>query len=299
MKPSHPFLQTLLLAALLNTIGPAGQGQSNVYTLNVVGYVNVTLTANRYYLICNPLDTTNNTLNTVIVSVPEGSRVWTWDVTLQRFLGPSEYDPAIPAWTIDYPVPIGKGFMFYAPANGTITFVGSVLQGALTNAVVGANKLSLLGSMVPQAGGLSGALQYPASDGDTISQYSTPAQQYPDTRSYYSGYGWYANEPTLAVAEGFFVRHPGPDTNWVRNFTVNLAAGTSPPTVVEPAPTIEGFSIRDAVVTLKVSKETERYNVQFSTDRVNWTNIAVNQTAATWQGPLPPGPAGFFQVVQP
>ncbi len=102
---------------------------------------------------------------------------------------------------------------------------------------------------------------------------------------------------TLAVAEGFFVQPPGADKAGLRNFTVNRPVDSNPPPP-EPSPQIESFTIRDGMVTLKINKVTKRYNVQFSTDRVNWTTIAANQTAATWKGSLPTAPAGFFQVVK-
>jgi len=283
------------LIALALPFEAAGQ----VYSGNVVGYVNVPVGTNRYHLIANPLRTTNDTLNTVLPSAPAGSRVWIWDVASQRFVGPAVYSPPPVLWSTNFPIPVGKGFMFHTSTYGTLTFVGEVLQGALSNGVAGANRLSLLGSMVPQAGAFSTTLAFPPSDGDSVYQFSTAAQSYFDARSFYLDYdsSWHPNEPTLAVAEGFFVQHPGADKAWLRNFTVNRPVDSNPPPP-EPSPQIESFAIRDGMVTLKINKMTKRYNVQFSTDRVNWTTIAVNQTAATWKGSLPPAPAGFFQVVK-
>jgi len=297
MKPTHP-LQGILLAIALNTIGLAAHSQSNVYSINIVGYVNQIYDANRYYLAANPLHTTNDLMQEVIPFPPEGARVWLWDVSNQAFNPPSVFSASNPGWSANLYLPVGRGFMLHSPIKFTNTYVGVVVMRS-SNSVAGAYKLSLLGSSFPASGGLSSGLQFPASEGDTVSEYDAQAQQYEAARIYYSGYGWYSDEPVINVAQGFFVRHPGLTTNWLQNFTIPRPADPSPPPAPEPAPEIESFTVRNGVVTLKINKATKLYNVQFSTDRVNWTNIAVNQTAKTWKGPLPPGPAGFFQVVQP
>ena len=56
--------KTLILAAALTAAGLASSlAQSNVYSLNVVGYVNKTLTGGSLFsVVNNPLNTTNNTL---------------------------------------------------------------------------------------------------------------------------------------------------------------------------------------------------------------------------------------------
>ena len=47
--------------------------QSNVYSLNVVGYYNVPVAANSLVMIANQLNTTNNTLGSLIASPPPSS----------------------------------------------------------------------------------------------------------------------------------------------------------------------------------------------------------------------------------
>src|SRR5258706_9794263 len=58
--------KTLLCAAVLAAGAISTMAQSNVYSLNVVGYYNVTFAANQFKLIGNQLNTTNNTLGGVI-----------------------------------------------------------------------------------------------------------------------------------------------------------------------------------------------------------------------------------------
>jgi hypothetical protein len=207
-------------------------------------------------------------------------------------------------WNGNFIINPGRGFVLHTTNQFTNTWVGEVMQGALTNAVAGTNRFSLLGSIVPQTGSLSAVLGFPGSDGDNAQLFSVGAQKFLDPCSYFDGHGWFdpsgasgVDGPTLEVGRSFFVQHPGPNKNWVRNFTVNRPSGYEPPP--EPVSQIENFTLRDGLVTLKINKITKRYNVQFSTDRVNWTTIAANQTATTWRGPVPAEPAGFFQIVNP
>jgi hypothetical protein len=58
--------------------------QSNVYSVNVVGYINYNLPTNGTYLIANQLDLdgtgTNNTLQSVLgTSLPNTTTVYVWD----------------------------------------------------------------------------------------------------------------------------------------------------------------------------------------------------------------------------
>lgn len=266
--------------------------------LAVVGYVVLTLGGNRYHLIENPLSNPPDTLNAGFGEASIGSRVWIWDVTNQVFVGPSTYLGAA-GWSVNYSIPVGKGFMFHSPAETEIAFVGEVLPGWQTNFVAGTNRLSLLGAMIPQAGGLSSVLEFQPRDGGVVYQFSSGAQRYLDARTYFSGFGWFTNEPNLVVAEAFFVQHPGPDTNWVRNIIIRRPAGRASPTATKSLPEIENCSIRGGKVTLKVNRAIQYYDVQFSPDGQTWTNLAVNQKARIWSGPLPKSPTGYFQVLPP
>jgi len=59
--------KTLLIAAAALAAGMLSvQAQSNVYSQNVVGYVNITVPNNKYVILANQLNTGSNTLNNVI-----------------------------------------------------------------------------------------------------------------------------------------------------------------------------------------------------------------------------------------
>jgi len=111
----------------------------------------------------------------------------------------------------------------------TMTFVGEVPQGNLTNPVtITGNKLSLIASQVPVSAGLSTAIMnFPAADNDTIYFFDGPTQKYLDAITYAAGAGWFdssgAKDPTPAVGEGFFlVSGASANRTWTRTFTVNV-----------------------------------------------------------------------------
>lgn len=185
--------------------------------------------------------------------------------------------------------------------------MGEVPQGELTNFIAGGNRLSFLGSKVPQAGRLSALLEFPGSDGDDVYLLRPTGSGYLDACTYFTGYGWFdppgladPGGPVIEVANAFFVRHPGPDTNWVRHFQLNLSPPSrSKTTVGASVPRIVGLTVRSGQATLTLSQSTAPYNVQWSGDGLAWTTLAANQTGATWTGPCPPGAQGYFQLTQP
>src|SRR5262245_50981047 len=87
---------------------------------NVVGYVNVPLT-NGYNFLENPLNVTsgtngtvNNSITNVLRVVPDGTEVFLWDTTNQAFTPPSIYSAASSNWSINYLLPVGRGFVLLA-----------------------------------------------------------------------------------------------------------------------------------------------------------------------------------------
>jgi hypothetical protein len=114
---------------------------------------------------------------------------------------------------------LGKGAFISTPAAFTITVVGEVAQGTLSNPVAGPG-FDLKGSMVPQTGLLSTALGYTPVDQELIYKFANPGGYSIYTYDLSGVGGWDPVEPTLNVGEGFFtsspVAHP-----WTRVFTVN------------------------------------------------------------------------------
>jgi hypothetical protein len=272
----------------------SARAQSNVYSVNAVGYVQ-TVFQPGFNFCCNPLRTTNDTVVALLCQgVPDSCAVYVWDVDSQRFSQPSVYDGA---WTTNYSLPPGRGFVIYTPIRFTNTFVGEVLQGTLTNRIVGGNKLSLVASMVPQAASLSD-LNFPGTDGDTVYLPVSATQRLSDAYNFFSGYGWFdptgavnTNGPVLPVASCFFIQHPGTDTNWVRSFSANNATINK-----TNSATIKNITLSGSRITLNVSvPKSATYNVQTSSDRVSWKTVATNQVATTWSCDVA-GTLGYFRL---
>jgi hypothetical protein len=181
----------------------------------------------------------------------------------------------------------------------------------LTNFVPGANKLSLLASQLLLAGALSGAnsLQFPGIDGEDVYTFSAASQSYSDAFTHFVGYGWFdpkgavnTNGPTIAIAQSFFVRHPGPDTNWVVNVFQPAPPPSSSPKAANglATPVINHLATRGGAVTLQISSPGGgAYNVQFSADGVTWRAVATNQTGATWTGPYLGDTQGYYRLANP
>jgi hypothetical protein len=109
----------------------------------------------------------------------------------------------------------GEGvFINPGPTGFTNTFVGEVMQGALSNPIPAG--YSLRGSQVPQAGDVTAlGLTDDLANFDGILKWTGTAYE-----SYTLTFGnWTPSVPTLDVGDAFFV-NAGAATSWTRNFTV-------------------------------------------------------------------------------
>ena len=208
--------KTLLLTAALGAISAAAVMAQTVYSVNAVGYVNVTVPAGQFALLSNPLNTGTNTLASVLPDAPNGTAVFKFNGT--------GYDKATKnfgTWVGASTMTLNPGEGFFVK-NGTatdikLTFVGEVVQGTAVTLNI-PNGFSLLGSPIPQEGKLKTDLQLPIKNGQAVFLFSNSGY----TKSSYSFGTWVGGEPTLKVAEGFwFNAGAAGGTNWVRNFTVN------------------------------------------------------------------------------
>jgi hypothetical protein len=142
--------KTLLLSAVALAAGVlASQAQSNVYSANIVGYVNATNAANQYVMLATPLDNGTNDLTSLLPSVPNGAQVLIFTAGV---LQPSSKTKGI--WSQNFIIPPGTGFFLKSPNDGTNTFVGSV-AGFSNNIPAAAGVLELVGSPIPFSGALT------------------------------------------------------------------------------------------------------------------------------------------------
>jgi hypothetical protein len=231
--------KTLLLTAALSAAGLA-TSMAQVYSVNAVGYVNVTVPANGYAILGNPLNGTNNALNTILY-LPngyDGANIFRFDPPTQSYLDPIAWIEGLGWLSASDPNPTinpGEGFFIQNVAGVAlnITFVGEVPAGAaLNNPVVGNNRYSLRSSVVPKGlklgdTGIPNTLEFPADDGDNVFVFDAPTQQYKDTYSYIEGLGWISasdadpDGPVIAPGTGFFSQKTAPDRVWTQSFSVN------------------------------------------------------------------------------
>jgi hypothetical protein len=208
--------KTLLCLAALAAGAATSMAQSNVYSLNVVGYINVTVPANGFALIANQLNTTNNTIGALIPTASDGAQFFKYNAGYTAYT----YDGLSAAWTPDGNATLNPGeggfFKNNTASAVTLTFVGEVMQGSLTNTLP--KGYAIRSSIVPQAGTLT-ALGVPGEDGDQVFTYNAGYTTYT-----YDGLSaaWTPSEPTIAVGQSFFIKKSTTSvTNvWIRNFTV-------------------------------------------------------------------------------
>jgi hypothetical protein len=224
--------KTVFLTAALVAAGAlSSMAQSNVYSLNVVGYINLSLT-NGFQLIANQLDLdgtgTNNTLASVFsTNLPNLTKVYDYNSASAVFNGVATYLSSSGSWIGDTAdankaVNPGSGIFLSIPATATaptITTVGTVLQGTLTTPYVAG--FNLVSSQVPIAAG-AGALGLTnnISNLDVVYQFDAATQLYGAKHTYLTSSGsWLGGEPQIAIGEAFWydAKNPG---NWTVTFNV-------------------------------------------------------------------------------
>ena len=210
--------KTLLLTAVLGVAGVAStMAQTNsVYSLNAVGYVNLSLGAG-FTMIANPLNNVTNDLNTILTNVPTGTIVYTFSPATQSYSATTFRGGA---WhNTDAVLNPGQGAFISLPAATTVTFVGNVPQGALTQSVpVGFSIQSL---PIPVSVSLTNSLvNFTPNTGDIVYQFSNASQSY-SAHTYRNG-AFRSTDAVPAVGESFFYLNTSTTAiNWNVNFSVN------------------------------------------------------------------------------
>jgi hypothetical protein len=207
--------KTLLLTAAVVAVGFTAATAQSVYSVNAVGYVNLSL-GSGFTLISNPLNGTNNLLSTVLPAPPDGTQLLKWNSAQQRFYDASQYFDGL-GWIPDDTLAPGEGAFINLTDPTTITFVGEVPQGALSNNIP--VNFSAISMQTPQAISLTAA-GFPADDGDQVLFWNPAVQRYGDAIQYFDGLGWIPEDPTPAVGQGFFI-NKAVARPWTRTFSVN------------------------------------------------------------------------------
>jgi hypothetical protein len=214
--------KTLLLAAVLSAATLATVvAQTPVFSVNAVGYVNVTVPAGKFAILANPLNQPTNSLAAVLPDVPVNTVVYKYSATA----GFSTFTKRATGWTgtgaAEARLNPGEGFFIRnaGATDMTITFVGEVPQGTDLSIDFGQAGFYLISSIVPQAGKVETDLKLTAAVNDRIFKYD-PATGYLPTVTKRAT-GWTpGGEPSVNVAEGFFYQASAPG-KWTRSFSVN------------------------------------------------------------------------------
>lgn len=200
--------KSLILTAALGLAGIASSLAQPVYSVNAVGYINRDVPSG-FSMIANQLNTTNNTIANLLTTLPNNSNFYKWtgtDFDIATFFFGSWDKPNL---TLNP----GEGGFVNVASPATITFVGDVPEGNLSNPIpVG---FSIRSSQVPQAGPVD-TLGLTLNNNDNL--YKWNGSSY-DIYTFFFG-SWSPSTPTLAVGESIFI-NAGTATSWNRTFAVS------------------------------------------------------------------------------
>jgi hypothetical protein len=220
--------KTMLLSALLGTLGSVSlMAQStNVYSLNAVGYINVTVQPGYNIVSCPLIASPDNTLNTLLPNTAGQYKKWQfWGFSPSS--GYKEEIGQATSWSVgglSTLNPGQAGWLFNPGANpSNVTFVGTVPSGSLTNTLV-ASSFNLVSSILPTSGDL---LTNPLMNFTTATKKD---QVWQFTAGTGGGFketvllpsGWSAGDPQEATVGGgfFYFNASTAANNWVESFSV-------------------------------------------------------------------------------
>jgi len=217
--------------------------QTNVYSLNAVGYINVTVLPGFNMIACQ-LQTGTNTLGNLIPDSTNASGIGYIDKCIAYKFNGSSYtvDTANSAtsafannWGAGGVMTMNPGeaiwFKNIFSTNLTFTFVGTVPQGTLTVTAAGPSTFNMISSQVPQAGDLCsnlGLTNFNSLDSFYVFNPSNQTYQvfnanFNTGNSGYNGdFTGNTGDPMVNVGQGFWYKTgTGGAVTWSRTFSVN------------------------------------------------------------------------------
>jgi energy-converting hydrogenase Eha subunit A len=236
--------KTLLIAAAAFAASVISS-QAQVYSQNIVGYVNIPLTAGVLANVAPSLDLdgtgTNNTVSTVFPTPVLGDNVYVFNgsgyTTLNyKSLGTGHPVVYTTNWFLgvtaspNYPINPGESVFYLPAANETVTQVGTALTGTNVNAYFpAAGQVALLSSVIPISGGLTSVLGYKPNLGDNVYIYNGTGYTTYNYKSLGTGHpvvyttNWFlgvtASEPVVNVGQGFLI-DPAVANTWTEILNV-------------------------------------------------------------------------------
>ncbi len=204
--------KALILAGLVSLAGVVASQAQTVYSVNIVGYVNLTIQPG-FSMISNPLQGQSTSIPTLIPAPPEGTSVFKFNPATGGYSVAQFVDGAWEGSAVTLAPGEGVFIRNSSASAFTLTFTGEVVQ---SSSVALPQGFSIASSVLPQSGSLSSQLQFPVTEGDAVYFYN------PNTGGYsifnYIDGAWEPTEPVAQAGQAFFLRKSAA-RNWVRNFT--------------------------------------------------------------------------------
>jgi hypothetical protein len=211
--------KALLIAAAALAAGVMSS-QAQVYSQNIVGYINVPLTPG-YNLIANQLDldgtgTNNSIYTTVGTNLPANTQVLAWGgsgFTTVKLSGTGKWSAN--NQVITNAVNPGSGFFINVAVATNVTFVGNVITG--TNTYPIAAGYQIVAPSGPVAGTIDGTNGYHPTKNDQILVWSGSGY----VTHKWSGTAWSGTggDPQLVVGQSVFLNAVS-NTNWTQILNV-------------------------------------------------------------------------------
>lgn len=212
--------KTLILTAAIGLAGVVASlaQDGDVYSVNAVGYVNSVLQPG-LNLVSNPLtNQEGNTLNDLFSDLEFGATIFRW--AGEGFADPSINFGGETGFTPNFELLPGEAIFVQITQETTVTFVGEVPQGQLSNPLPAG--ISFRSSIVPQDIDLDDPeIGFPSEFGDTIFTWSNANNAYNDASIFFGAEaGGFTPDVLVPVGEGFVVQKENA-ADWNREFSVN------------------------------------------------------------------------------
>jgi len=234
----------LIAAAALAAAVTSSQAQSTVYSQNIVGYINTSLSSG-YNLVANQLNVNNtNGASEVYPNLPDGTFFYGWNPASSSYTvsifdtGGGSSAPDNSWYMSDYSTPTNEpivspglsgGSFLQLPTGVTNTTAGSVV---LSNTVALVTGYNLVGSTLPVGGSvITSTVNFLPPDGTfcytwtgtayVVNIYDTGGGSSAPANSWYmSDYSTPTNALTVTVGQGAFFQLPAP-YSWTQVLTNN------------------------------------------------------------------------------
>jgi hypothetical protein len=241
--------KTLALSALLGMLGSASLvAQTNVYSLNAVGYINVTLFPGFNLISCPLISSPDNTIGTLFPNggggLPTSNQwanfsVFQWSPAITNYLQDTAAAKAANkngytnGWSSGGTIALNPGLGMWIDNPGAttnVTFVGTVPQNGspyLTNVLT--SGFNMVSSAIPMSGDLyvntNTLLTGFENQNDQVYTWDPGITNYDNTDTYTTKHQWNsgaADPTTTNITEGFWYYVAGSTSEtWTENFSVN------------------------------------------------------------------------------